>query len=128
MPVGPGGRTRRDRCPAPGVTRMTVSPEPHVVVLGAGLGGIQVADSLRQEGYAGRLTVVGDEPGLPYQRPPLSKDYLASMPEATALPLRPEAFYQANRIELIRSTRAIELDRRSKQVHLDDGSSLSYTI
>jgi 3-phenylpropionate/trans-cinnamate dioxygenase ferredoxin reductase subunit len=107
---------------------MTISREPHVVVLGAGQSGIQLADSLRQEGYAGCLTVVGDEQALPYQRPPLSKDYLASMPEATALPIRPESFYEAERIELIRATRGIDLDRRSKLLHLGDGRSLSYTI
>ncbi len=47
-----------------------------VVIVGAGQGGFQVAASLRQEGYQGNITLIGDEPGLPYQRPPLSKAYL----------------------------------------------------
>jgi len=47
-----------------------------VVIVGAGQAGFQVAASLRQEGYDGRITLIGDEPGLPYQRPPLSKAYL----------------------------------------------------
>ena len=59
-----------------------------VVIVGAGQGGLQAAASLRQEGFAGPITLVGDEPGLPYQRPPLSKELLAGDGEAS-LPLRP---------------------------------------
>ncbi|MFN4169307.1 MAG: FAD-dependent oxidoreductase, partial [Pannonibacter phragmitetus] len=63
-----------------------------IVIIGAGQGGLQAAMSLRQEGFAGGITLIGAEPGLPYQRPPLSKAYLAEG-DAAALVLRPESFF-----------------------------------
>ena len=54
-----------------------LAPDARVVVIGTGQGGFQVAASLRQEGFAGPVTLIGEEPGLPYQRPPLSKAYMA---------------------------------------------------
>ena len=67
-----------------------MTPET-VLIIGAGQGGLQAAISLRQSGFAGKITLVGGEPGLPYQRPPLSKAYLRDG-EAEALYLRPESF------------------------------------
>lgn len=87
-----------------------------IVIIGAGQGGIQAAISLRQEGYSGRLTVIGAEPGLPYQRPPLSKVFLKSG-DADALRLRPAAFYDKNEIELIDGTRVEAIDRARGVVH-----------
>ena len=64
-------------------------PERVVAVIGAGQAGFQTASSLRQEGFAGRVVLIGDEPGLPYQRPPLSKAYLAGESGLDELWLRP---------------------------------------
>jgi 3-phenylpropionate/trans-cinnamate dioxygenase ferredoxin reductase subunit len=97
-----------------------------VVVIGAGHAGVQVADALRAAGHDGPLTVVGDEPALPYQRPPLSKEHLAST--GTAMPLRAERFFRENRIELRTGVTATAIDRASRIVHLDDGGTLPYDV
>ena len=96
-----------------------------VVVLGAGQGGAQVAASLREEGFSGPIRLVGDEPGLPYQRPPLSKAYLKPGAQAASLQLRAEAFYQGQAIERIEG-RAEAIAREDRRVVLADGSALAY--
>ena len=65
-----------------------------VVVVGAGQAGAQTVTSLRQGGFEGQITLLGDEPALPYQRPPLSKAFLAGTLPLDRLYLRPAAFYQ----------------------------------
>lgn len=98
-----------------------------VVIVGAGQAGIQLADSLRQEGYSGQISIIGDEAGLPYQRPPLSKEFLKDidiLPEA--LPLRGNDFYTENNIELRVPVRVTHIDRSAKTVLLDDGSVVGY--
>lgn len=86
-----------------------------VVIVGAGQGGFQAAASLRQEGFAGDITLIGAEPGLPYQRPPLSKAFLESG-DAEALALRPESFYAKNRINLLEDTQIELIDRDAQLV------------
>ncbi len=71
-----------------------------VLVIGGGQAGAQAVDTLRREGFGGRLVLIGDEPQLPYQRPPLSKKYLAGELAADRLPFRHRAFYDEHRIEL----------------------------
>lgn len=93
---------------------------PGVVIVGAGQGGLQAAISLRQEGYAGPVTLIGAEPGLPYQRPPLSKAYLAEG-DAAALVLRPESFFAAKDITYLPGTHVEGIDRAAKQVVLPGG-------
>lgn len=98
-----------------------------VVIVGAGQAGIQLADSLRQEGYSLPISIIGDEAGLPYQRPPLSKEFLKEidiLPEA--LPLRGGDFYTENDIELRVPARVSRIDRSAKTVHLNDGSVVDY--
>lgn len=96
-----------------------------VVIIGGGQAGFQVAASLRQEGYAGQITIVGDEPGLPYQRPPLSKAYLLGKVGLPALSFRKAEFFDEQRIERLHD-RAIGLDRAARQVHLASGATLGY--
>ncbi|AKU12335.1 protein EthA [Azoarcus sp. CIB] len=96
-----------------------------VVIVGAGHGGVQVAISLRQEGFGGRIVLVNDEPGLPYQRPPLSKAYLLGKINATAMLFRPETFYADQRIELVHD-RVAAIDRQNRRVMLDSGSALDF--
>jgi 3-phenylpropionate/trans-cinnamate dioxygenase ferredoxin reductase subunit len=99
----------------------------HVVVVGAGHAGIQVADSLRAHGFGGAVTVLGEETAFPYQRPPLSKDHLADGAAAAPLPLRGERFFADNRVDLRTGARAIAVDRARRAVTLDDATVLTYT-
>ena len=97
-----------------------------IVIIGGGQAGVQVADSLRSGGYSGSVTVIADEPGLPYQRPPLSKDYLATGPDPAPLPLRAASFFAEKDIQLRAGTAAVAVDRAAKAVTLQDGSTLPY--
>ncbi len=97
-----------------------------VVILGAGHGGFQLAASLRQGGFDGEVVLVGDEDALPYQRPPLSKDYLSGKVGLDLVLMRPAAFYREHRIDYRAGRRAVALDRARRQVRLADGASLAY--
>jgi len=97
-----------------------------IVIIGAGQAGAQAITSLRAEGFSGAITMVGDEPFLPYQRPPLSKAYLQGKLERERLFLKPEAFYGESKVDLILNTAAAKVDREKKQVTLTDGRALSY--
>jgi 3-phenylpropionate/trans-cinnamate dioxygenase ferredoxin reductase subunit len=97
-----------------------------VAIVGGGLAGFQVAASLREFGFSGRVVLIGDEPHRPYQRPPLSKAYLLGAIEEARLPMRPEAFYQDRRIELMLGKRAVAIDRAHHKLALDDDSVIAY--
>ena len=101
-------------------------PGAGVVVVGAGHGGFQLAASLRQHGYDGRVTLIGDEPHLPYQRPPLSKDYLSGKIGLDLLLMRPETFFADQRIELLMNHAVAEIDRAGKAVVLAGGKRIDY--
>ncbi|MDT7727098.1 MAG: 3-phenylpropionate/trans-cinnamate dioxygenase ferredoxin reductase component [Actinomycetota bacterium] len=96
-----------------------------VIVVGSGQAGFQAAASLRDKGFTGRVVLVGDEPGVPYQRPPLSKAYLAGTTVAEKLHLRPEAFFATSEIELV-SGRVESIDRANALVVLEDGTKFEY--
>ncbi|TMV93711.1 oxidoreductase [Thioclava sp. BHET1] len=91
-----------------------MTPET-VLIIGAGQGGLQAAISLRQSGFAGTITLIGGESGLPYQRPPLSKAYLRDG-KAEALYLRPESFFDAKRIDYRPDTWVEAIDRTAQRV------------
>jgi 3-phenylpropionate/trans-cinnamate dioxygenase ferredoxin reductase subunit len=96
-----------------------------VVIIGGGQGGFQTAASLRTEGYQERITLIGDEPGVPYQRPPLSKGFLLGKQEQRHAELRPAAFYETQRITLV-TARATAIDREARRVKLDSGEHIEY--
>jgi len=96
-----------------------------VVIIGAGQGGFQAAASLRAEGYEEKITLIGEEPGLPYQRPPLSKGFLLGKQEQRHAELRPAAFYDTQQITLVTAC-ATTIDRQSRQVILDSGEQIDY--
>ncbi|MEU4245947.1 FAD-dependent oxidoreductase [Amycolatopsis sp. NPDC026612] len=96
-----------------------------VLVVGAGQSGFQAVASLRDRGFGGRIVLVGDEPGVPYQRPPLSKAYLAGTAGVDQLHLRGEDFFAEKDIELV-AGRAAKIDRAVSKVHLEDGRELGY--
>jgi 3-phenylpropionate/trans-cinnamate dioxygenase ferredoxin reductase component len=95
------------------------------IIVGAGLAGAKAAETLREQGFDGELILIGDEPERPYERPPLSKDYLRG--EATERPyVHPEGFYADNAIELLGSTRVTGVDTSSRRVLLEGGRHLRY--
>ncbi|HEY1710112.1 MAG TPA: FAD-dependent oxidoreductase [Rhizomicrobium sp.] len=98
----------------------------HIVIIGAGQSGAQAVASLRSEGFDGAITMIGDEPFAPYQRPPLSKTYLMGTLERERLFLKPDAFYAEARCEMILGVGATRIDRAAKTVTLADGRSISY--
>lgn len=91
-----------------------------IVIVGAGQGGLQVAASLRQWGYEGDLTLIGDEPGFPYQRPPLSKTYMQDG-DPGALKLRAPEFYDSKQIRYLPQTRVTAIDRDHTRIATDAG-------
>ncbi len=99
-----------------------------VVVIGTGHAGVQVADALRSGGHVGPLALVGDEPVLPYQRPPLSKEYLSPAVAPTTLSLRARQYFADHRIDLHIGVTATNLERRSRTVRLCDGRELPYDV
>jgi 3-phenylpropionate/trans-cinnamate dioxygenase ferredoxin reductase component len=101
-------------------------PDPVVAIVGAGQGGFQVASSLRQEGFAGPVLLFGDEPVLPYQRPPLSKSYLSGEQGLDEVWLRPEAFYEKREIDLAAGETVTSIDRRGRCLHLASGRDVAF--
>ncbi len=98
----------------------------HIVIIGAGQAGAQAVATLRAEGFGGSLTLVGDEPYAPYQRPPLSKAYLSGTMERDRLFLKPDAFYAESHCEVILGSAATAIDRQERTVSLAGGRTLSY--
>lgn len=96
-----------------------------IVIVGAGQAGYQVAASLRQEGFEGAITLIGDEPGVPYQRPPLSKAYLLGKVGRAALRFRPPEFFDEHRITRIEGS-ATAIDRKRRELVLASGARLTY--
>ncbi|MBB1492569.1 MULTISPECIES: NAD(P)/FAD-dependent oxidoreductase [unclassified Paracoccus (in: a-proteobacteria)] len=96
-----------------------------VVIVGAGQGGLQVAASLRQDGFAGTITLIGDEPGLPYQRPPLSKAYMKDG-EDSRLALKPASFFETAAVDYRPQTIVAGIDRQAGEVVLDGGARLGF--
>jgi 3-phenylpropionate/trans-cinnamate dioxygenase ferredoxin reductase subunit len=96
-----------------------------VVIIGAGHGGVQAAASLREEGYDGRITLVGDEAELPYHKPPLSKTFIKD-PAARPQILRAEAFYSGAAIDLLLGESVESLDPAGRRLRLASGGSLAF--
>ena len=97
-----------------------------VVIIGAGHAAGQVCASLRQEGWQGRIVLIGDEPYLPYQRPPLSKKFLQGEFEESRLFVKPEAFYEQQNIECRLNTRVIRIDHEKRQVATEAGEFIDF--
>jgi 3-phenylpropionate/trans-cinnamate dioxygenase ferredoxin reductase subunit len=100
--------------------------QPTVAIIGAGQAGLQAAVSLRDMHYAGRLVLIGDEPHIPYARPPLSKAYLLGEASDAQLALRPAAFFAQHDIELIVGKPAVAIDRNRRMVGLEDDTVIEY--
>ena len=96
---------------------MTDSPDS-IVIVGAGQAGAQTAISLRQAGFEGSVTLLGSEPQIPYERPPLSKKFLAGEVGADQLFMRAPDFYTDKNIAIRTNTNVSRIDRNTKRVHL----------
>lgn len=97
------------------------------MIVGAGQAGVQIGESLRQEGFAGELLLIGNEVHPPYQRPPLSKKWLIEPGAHSALSLRGAESFRRRRIELKLDTRVSAIDRASSQLQLANGERLAYS-
>jgi 3-phenylpropionate/trans-cinnamate dioxygenase ferredoxin reductase component len=100
--------------------------EPSFVIVGAGLAGAQAAATLRKEGFAGRVILLGEEADAPYDRPPLTKDYLRGESDRAHLAVQPEAFYRDSDIDLRLGATATSLDLAARSVTLGDGSRIAF--
>jgi 3-phenylpropionate/trans-cinnamate dioxygenase ferredoxin reductase subunit len=97
-----------------------------IVIVGAGQAAAAAIDTLRRKGFTGAIALVGEEESWPYQRPPLSKKYLAGAMAAERLLIRPPHFYGEHAIEMHLSRRVTHIDRGAQRVRLDDGTALPY--
>ena len=98
----------------------------HITVVGAGHAAGQLVASLRTEGYAGAVRVIGDEPHLPYQRPPLSKKFLSGEVGLEAVTFRPRDYYEHERVELLLGSKVKAIDLGSGKLTLDNGAALDF--
>jgi len=97
-----------------------------VVIIGAGQAGGQAAYSLRQAGFEGAITLIGDEPAPPYQRPPLSKAYFKGEMEAERLFLKPLEYYAEHQVDLVMGNAAKRIDLHAKKVELASGPAIAW--
>jgi apoptosis-inducing factor 3 len=113
--------------PLPGA--VTASPSgdvKRIVIVGAGVAGNAAGEMLRRRGFAGTITMLGADPATPYDRPNLSKDYLAGTAEESWLPLHSPSFYKRHDIELLTSTRVKSVDVAAKKALLESGDAREF--
>jgi 3-phenylpropionate/trans-cinnamate dioxygenase ferredoxin reductase subunit len=99
----------------------------HCIIIGASHAAAQLAASLRQEKWEGKISIVGDEPYLPYHRPPLSKAFFVDEKTEEELLIRAANFYEKNNIDLLLGCRVNRIDRDAKKIILNDDAEISYT-
>jgi 3-phenylpropionate/trans-cinnamate dioxygenase ferredoxin reductase subunit len=99
----------------------------HCIIIGASHAAAQLASSLRQEGWQGKISIVGDEPYLPYHRPPLSKAFFVGEKSEEDLLIRAANFYEKNAIDLLLGCRVSRIDRGAKKIILQDDAEIAYT-
>lgn len=97
-----------------------------VVIVGGGHGGAQAAVMLRTQKYEGTIAIIGDEPELPYERPPLSKEYFAGEKEFDRILLRPEKYWNERNVTMMLGQKVVAVDADAHQVTLADGQSVGY--
>ena len=120
----------RGKAPRPG-PRAASQPSPirspeSIVIVGAGAAGNSAAETLRRDGYQGPITLFDPDPDAPYDRPNLSKDYLAGSAQEDWIPLHPPEFYTERNIRIVHDHRVTALEPGRHQVRLDDGSTHEY--
>lgn len=98
-----------------------------IVIIGASHAGAHLAEALHRENWSGGILLIGDEPELPYNRPPLSKDFLAGKMDEDRLPIRDASFFAERGIVTLFGRRAVAIDRTARTVTTDDGAQHGYT-
>jgi 3-phenylpropionate/trans-cinnamate dioxygenase ferredoxin reductase subunit len=98
-----------------------------ILIIGGGHAGAQAVDTLRREGYNGRIVLISDEPYVPYQRPPLSKQFLAAEWDVERLSFRHQSYYDEHRVELRLNSRAVHIDAADRVVMLSNGEEIHYS-
>src|SRR5512142_668835 len=96
------------------------------VIAGGGLAGAKAAAELRERGFAGRIVLACEEPEVPYERPPLTKDYLRGESERETTHVHPDGFYGAHDIDVMLETRVSAIDTHRSRVLLEPGGELGY--
>ncbi|MDB5694926.1 MAG: NAD(P)/FAD-dependent oxidoreductase [Sphingomonas bacterium] len=97
-----------------------------VVIVGAGHGGANAAIALRQRKFAGTVAVIGEEPELPYERPPLSKEYLAGDRAFERILIRPAAFWAEREVAMLTGRKVVAVDPDARRVSTDSGETIGY--
>jgi apoptosis-inducing factor 3 len=120
--TGKAPKSRR----GPGRARSPEGSPDSVVIVGAGAAGDSAAETLRREGYGGPLTLYDTDPDAPYDRPNLSKDYLAGTASEDWIPLHPPEFYRDRGIDIVRDRRVVAVEPKAKRIRLDDGSERQF--
>src|SRR5215212_11967319 len=100
--------------------------KPSYIIVGGGMAGAIAAQRLRAEGFEGKITLLGQEPNAPYERPPLSKDYLQGKAERDSIFVHPEPWYAEHTVELSLGSTVTSLDPASRTVTTATGERLSY--
>ncbi|MGH3151572.1 MAG: NAD(P)/FAD-dependent oxidoreductase [Streptosporangiaceae bacterium] len=103
-----------------------MNANPAYVIVGAGLAGAKAAETLRSEGFTGPLVLIGEETERPYERPPLSKDYLLGKAERDTIFVHPESWYAGHGVDLRLGAAVTGIDAAAHQVRLADGSEVGY--
>jgi 3-phenylpropionate/trans-cinnamate dioxygenase ferredoxin reductase subunit len=121
----------RDKLPAPDRKRTLPSSgsnrhPPSVIIVGGGAAGLAAADMLRREGYDKPITMISADDSAPYDRPNLSKDYLAGTAPDEWIPLRSPDYYRDRNIDLVLNARISSLDARQKRIQLDHGKTFTF--
>jgi NADPH-dependent 2,4-dienoyl-CoA reductase/sulfur reductase-like enzyme/nitrite reductase/ring-hydroxylating ferredoxin subunit len=129
--IAVAGRTDAPARPAAAATTSgagSARPQPpgRIVIVGAGAAGNAAAEMLRWQGFGGSVTMVGEDDSVPYDRPNLSKDYLAGNAQEDWIPIRSEEFYRDHDIRLLVGTSVDVIDARSKEVGLRNGETLAF--
>ena len=97
-----------------------------IVIVGAGHGGAQAALMLRQQKFAGTIAIIGEEPEIPYERPPLSKEYFAGEKEFERILIRPAAFWADRNVDMLLNTRVISVDAKAHSLTTQKGDKYTY--
>jgi apoptosis-inducing factor 3 len=117
----------REKLPAPARKPVSAREAPSsMVIVGGGAAGFAAADTLRREGYDGAVTMLSADDAAPYDRPNLSKEYLAGQAQEDWIPLRPPEYYAEQKIDLVLNTRVTSLDVARKQVHTAGGKTYNF--
>jgi len=119
------GKAEPRRGPDSAASRTSAHPAS-VIIIGAGAAGNSAAETLRRDGYQGPVTLYDPDPDAPYDRPNLSKDYLAGTASEDWIPLHPPEFYRDQGIEIVHRRRVVSLEPKARRVILDDGGVREY--